>query len=882
MITLSPAWAMATLAPQQEPSSPPPSTSPTTPPTTPEAERALDAIEAEGDPIIVTGSRPRGAVVGDIDPLLTLDARDIRATGATSVSELLEALAPELGSTRGRGGGRPILLVDGRRISGFRELRDLPAEAIERVEVLPEEVALRYGYRADQRVVNFVLRENFFSTTIETEARFPTAGGRFGGEIEADRLMLSPGKRTTFNVDYESDGMLTEDERDIALDPVETADGDIDPRPSRSLVASQEGLQLSTVIKRPIGEATGTINVELSEVDATSWLGPATASLDVPAASTFADGAAYSLLRDSGLGPLERDRRTREGALAFVVNSAPGDWRWSTTGKLEVTETRTCTDRGPDTRAVQAGLDALDPRIDPAGALRFAPLVPRDRARSTVLSSGVDGLLSGELARLPAGPMTSSLRLGATYLSIDSASVLDGADEALFLDRRRLFGAASFDVPLLEGLSVNANGEVEALSDFGLLAVYGAGVNVEPLKGLHLLASFTVEEGAPSLSQLGDPVVTDPAARVLDLVTGETVVAAVTRGGNAGLLADRRTVWKLGANYALPIDDEEWTVSLRGDFTSTRIDDPIGGFPELTPQVEAAFPERVTRDSEGRLVALDITPINSARERRDTLRWGLNFSKRLAPRPPSAATRERFRDRLASMRGERRAPPAQQGPSAPPQPRQAAGAPQAEGPPPPERQARRGGGGGGGFGRFSSARGPRGGRLYGAITHEVNFTDEQLIGEEGPLLDFLDGASLGRTGGRPRHRVEARFGIFNNGFGARVNVDWYGTTRVDSGIGRLRFEDYGTVDLRLYANLTERLDLMSKAPWLRGTSVRIGIDNVLDQRPRVTDEFGNTPFAYQPALLVPKGRTIAFQIRKLFVPRRFIREESERRRGGGA
>ncbi|MCJ8191256.1 TonB-dependent receptor plug domain-containing protein [Sphingomicrobium aestuariivivum] len=851
----------------------------------------VEDFGVEGDSIIVTGTRPRGSVIGDVDPVITLDARDIRSTGATSVSELLEALAPELGSTRGRGGGRPILLVDGRRISGFRELRDLPAEAIERVDILPEEVALKYGYRADQRVVNFVLRENFFSTTLETEARFPTAGGRFGGEWEVDRLMLSPGKRTTFNFDYEFDGLLTEDERDIVLEPVETADGVIDPRPLRSLVSSEEQLQLSSVIKRPIGEATGTINVELSEAEQRGLLGPAIATIDVPAGSPFGDGTAYSLVRDSGLGALERERRTREGALAFVVNSAPGDRRWSTTGNLEVTETRTLTDRGPDVAAIQDGLDALDPAVDPTGAFAFAALSPRDRARSTVLSTGVDGLLSGDLFKMPAGTVTTSLRAGATYLSIDSASLLDGVAEDVFLDRRRLFAAASLDVPLLDdsaigSLSANINGGVEDLSDFGTLTIYGAGLNWEPTGRLDLLASFTVEEGAPGLSQLGDPQVTDPAARVLDLVTGETVIAAVTTGGNPALLADSRTVWKLGANYELPIDSDDWQLSLRGDFTSTRIDDPIGGFPELTPEIEATFPERVTRDADGRLVALDVTPINYAEERRDALRWGLNFRKNLAPKPPSEATINRFRERFRGMRGQagqagRAGPPrpeGEQGPPSPPQQR-----PQGEGQQPaaqaqsPQHEARRGGGR---FGRFSSARGPRGGRLYGSITHEVNFTDQRTIVEGGPVLDFTDGASLGRFGGRSRHKVESRLGIFNNGFGARVSVDWYGATRVDSGIGELRYDDYGTVDLRLYANLTERLDLMAKHPWLRGTSVRIAIDNVLDQRPRVTNENGEVPLAYQPSLLVPEGRTFAIQFRKLFVPRRFIREERERRRAG--
>src|SRR4030095_5025969 len=107
----------------------------------------------------------------------TLTSRDIRATGATSISELLDALAPQIGSARGRGGEAPVLLLNGRRISACRELRDIPPEAIERVDILPEEVALKYGYRADQRVVNFVLRRRFFSTVARADGTLATAGG---------------------------------------------------------------------------------------------------------------------------------------------------------------------------------------------------------------------------------------------------------------------------------------------------------------------------------------------------------------------------------------------------------------------------------------------------------------------------------------------------------------------------------------------------------------------------------------------------------------------------------------------------------------------------------------------------------------------------------
>ncbi len=136
-------------------------------------------------------------MVGDIPPENTLDARDVRATGATNITELLDALAPQIGSARGRGGEAPVLLLNGQRISGFRELRDIPTEAIQRVEIMPEEVALKYGYRADQKVVNIVLRQRFRSTIAQVGAGTATDGGYANGNVDLTRLLIQRNGRTS-------------------------------------------------------------------------------------------------------------------------------------------------------------------------------------------------------------------------------------------------------------------------------------------------------------------------------------------------------------------------------------------------------------------------------------------------------------------------------------------------------------------------------------------------------------------------------------------------------------------------------------------------------------------------------------------------------------
>src|SRR5437763_1017246 len=150
--------------------------------------------------IVVVGQKPRGSVLGDIPPEDTLDARDVRATGATSITELLDALAPQIGSTQGRGGERPVLLLNGQRISSFREMRDIPTEAIQRVEILPEEVALKYGYSANQKVVNIVLRQRFRSTVAQVGATTATDGGYAAATGDVTRLMIQRNGRTQLSL----------------------------------------------------------------------------------------------------------------------------------------------------------------------------------------------------------------------------------------------------------------------------------------------------------------------------------------------------------------------------------------------------------------------------------------------------------------------------------------------------------------------------------------------------------------------------------------------------------------------------------------------------------------------------------------------------------
>ena len=787
----------------------------------PAADESLAEYEEDdSDTIVVVGAKPRGSVIGDIPPENVLTPADVRATGATDVTELLDALAPQIGSARGRGGERPIMLLNGQRISSFRELRDLPTEAISRVEVLPEEVALKYGYRADQRVVNIVLRERFRSTVARVEGSASTEGGYGAGEAELTRLMIGKDSRTSLNLDIEANSGLTEAERDILLED-SSEDSEPDPRDARTLLGSGRQITATVTHNRQIGTVGATVNAEVERNQGRSLVG----------------------LGESLLEPLARDT-TRESAHAgMALNGNVGDWRWSVTGNADAARNVTETD--------------LD-------------VASRDRAVSSTLSGDIDAVANGNLFRLPAGDAGATVRVGASTIHLDNDRRRDGSEFSTTLGRTRGTAALNLDLPIsrrnrdfaaLGSLTLNGNAGVEQLSDFGTMTTLGAGLNWSPLDRLNLLASWTREEGAPTVQQLGDPVLDTPETRIFDFTTGETVLVTAITGGNRELEADRRDVLKLGGNWK-PF--EETDLRLRVDYVRSRLTDPISSFPGPTAALEAAFPERFVRNSAGELVSVDLRPVNFDSARRDTFRLGFDFSKSLKSAPPSPAVIEAFRaTRAAAGQGA----PTEGGP------------PPGGGPPPDDALIVRDGPPSGG-GRFFGG-GREGGRLTFSLTDTITLVDEVTIRPGVPKLDYLDGDAVGQSGGRPRHEVEAQAGYFNNGLGARLAANWRSGSRVNTATGdELRFSPLATFDLRLFANLGQRLDLVAKHPWLRGTSLRFEVSNLFDSKPGVRNSLGDIPFGYQADLLDPLGRTVSVTFRKLFLPPpRFFRRDGAA--GGG-
>lgn len=787
--------------------------------------------------IQVVSSRSRGAALGDYEPELVLDEEQLKAYGASSIEELMTLLEPVTRSSRG---GSPVFLVNGRRISGFQEIRGIPPEAIERTEILPEETALSYGYSADQRVVNFVLKANFRSVTMQASVRRPDQGGRTVSDLESNILRIAGKQRTTLDLEYENDTPLFETERDIQRE-------DGDPTAYRTLLAKQEQTSVAGSLVRDLNDTMAlTLSASLEDTSRLSYQGLPGVSLNLPASSPFSPYAEDFLVQRYLDAPdaLSRTTDTLAGKVGALVDGYLGDWRWTVTGGYDRTETKTRTGRGLDATALQAGVTAGT--VDPFGDLGDLPASPFDTARSVSSRANVEAIINGNAWEGPAGALSSTFKVGFDTQSLDSESVRSGVFSERSLSRDRTSASGNFNLPIasrdrevlgvLGDLSANLNLAYQDLSDFGGLSAYTVGLNWSPWTPLNVNVSYADEQAPPSVSQLNDPTISTPNVPVYDFRTGQSVNITRIEGGNAGLSEETKRVLKLGFNLT-PLKDKD--LRLTANYTRTEVEGSIAAFPTITPELEAALPERFTRDTDGNLLSIDARPLNFQSAEQQEIRWGLNFSTPFGKPDPAAGGRMG------------------RGPGGP------GGGPGAGGPPPGGGGMRMGGGGRGGRG---AAMQPGQGRFNVSLYHTYRIQDEITIRDGLPVLDLLDGAAVGARGGQSRNEIQFQAGLFKSGMGGFLNANWKESTRVSGGADAsddLSFSDLTTVNLNLFADLSSRQTWVAKYPWLKGARVSIGIDNIFDQKLDVRNGLGETPLSYQPDYLDPLGRTFRISLRKI-------------------
>ncbi|QYF94243.1 TonB-dependent receptor [Massilia sp. PAMC28688] len=163
--------------------------------------------------VVVTGSNIKRIDSETASPVTVLRREEIKATGATTVRQVLDTLTSfDTGtlrddgsatsfargasgaSMRGLGKGATLVLVNGRRVSNyafadggqdvFVNVDSIPADVIERVEVLKDGASAIYGSDAMSGVINIITRSTYQGIGVSGSIERPQSH-KFGGQQTA-------------------------------------------------------------------------------------------------------------------------------------------------------------------------------------------------------------------------------------------------------------------------------------------------------------------------------------------------------------------------------------------------------------------------------------------------------------------------------------------------------------------------------------------------------------------------------------------------------------------------------------------------------------------------------------------------------------------------
>ncbi|MHB8283637.1 MAG: TonB-dependent receptor, partial [Caulobacteraceae bacterium] len=676
-----------------------------------------------------------GAVIGDIKPELQLGPADIQSYGVSTVTELLEELVPETRSDRGRGGETPVILLNGRRISSLNEIQNIPTEAILRVDILPEEVSLKYGYSADQRVVNFVLRRRFRAITGELQGGGPTEGGRESGQAEIDQLNIRGDNRLNLDLKYVGASQITDASRGIteatpstpyAIDGNITSaisGAEIDPALSalagktvtvagipsgfagraltlgdltntanvanttnigndRTLSPATQSLTGNAVLAKPLPLGiNATFNGTLAVTTSDSLQGLPGVSLDVPAGNAFSPFSSPVVVDRYVDQPLTQSIDTYSAHLGSTLNRDVSDWRLSLTDAYDVVQTNTETDAGVNATPLQNLLNAGSTSFNPFAALSNSMITDNEESRANSLSNSanIQILANGPIFKLPAGNLYVSVKAGDTQSWLNSTSEREAVDQSIGLTRNDANAQLNVDIPLTS----RDDHVLGFLGDFSI----NFNTAVDQLSDYGTLKAF------------GYGVNWTPIAGYNIIVshTNDQAAPTIQQLGNPQIstpnvavfdYATGQTVYVTqvsGGNPTLQADNRNVfkvgltikpisteNLTITANFIKSDIDHAIATFPAADAAIEAAFSSRFIRNASGVLTEEDETPVNFAKSDRTELRWGFNYSRPIGPQPPPRPNR--FRGGPGGPNGQRRNPDGSMAQTAAAEPRNGAAA----------------------------------------------------------------------------------------------------------------------------------------------------------------------------------------------------------------
>lgn len=632
----------------------------------PEVQAGPSDGKSDQADIVVTGRRYGEAKVAAENEF---DENQIAAQGADSIQDLLTRLAPFIGN----GGDAPVLLINGRPAGFDQSVLVYPAEALSRLAVLKPEAAARYGAPAGKRVVNLVLKQKFASLTADAGVNLATRGGQRGGVLSVGRTAISGETRWNVQVRIARDSALLKSARMIprpagvfegvgyvagldggeidralsdvagrvvmvAAIPADAGSGApaigafvatanmtraVDPNAFDTLLPSRQTIALNAGVTRPLGEFFLSLDLNANNSSVHGLRGLPMASFVIPSDSPWSPFAEDVLVVRpfAGQRPLRNDNNARSVGASLSLTGATGGWQTSVALSYLRSWNDNVLESGIDLGRIRQLVDAGDAGFNPYGPWdKSLLLVSRSRSSGDTLGARLN--IQKKMADLPAGPLAWSIVADASRAGIDSRQTGNTGTPPVRTDVTfgQANGQMSLAVPLarrgraglgrLGDLSVDLWIGGQAMTRTSSQSRFGGGLNWSPVSVVQLNGIFEHAGTAPSFDQRDAPLVRT-VNRVFDYIRQEVAEPVWTMGGNPDLQHGSRETISLSA-MVQPLGDQ--SLSLNMNYRQTLANGGSAGFPELSPAIEAAFPERVTRDASGQLIAIDARPINITRD----------------------------------------------------------------------------------------------------------------------------------------------------------------------------------------------------------------------------------------------------------------------------
>lgn len=472
---------------------------------------------------------------------------------------------------------QPMVIINGKIVASAGVFSSFPPDAIMRIEVLPPAATALYGGVSGQTVINIVLQRRYASYDGRIVLSRPTQGGASSLSSDLRRSSIVGDRAYILSLRTSHDDPLRAGERDRMTLGGGSEDHEVTLRPSTDLISANASVTL------PFRELSGVFNLNAQTRESRS-------------VANYAGEIVESHRRNKSLG-----------GSAGISGSAYG---WSLQGNLN----------GQVSRAQEDGFQEGHSENQSLGLN-----LSGSRSLIDLPMGGVVTNLSGNLMTSRSTVDRAQSRATSVFYTREGRGTLaiplsKANDEAMF---GRLVG--DLQIVMGGGVRLNTGGGGEEVS---------GGLDWAPRKGLRLSSAWTASTDSVSDLLRSEPSYHGAPRVAFDFRAGEAVEIVPILGGNPDLKPPRSERFSLNAALG-PFTS--WGMAGNFGYQKTEATNGIGVLPDLTSDVEAAFPERFERDGNGRLISVDLRPLNLSSSLMEGLTTAVNFS---LPRPQGAASNE--------------------------------------------------------------------------------------------------------------------------------------------------------------------------------------------------------------------------------------------------